>query len=124
MLFEQSLCTHCQPGFRVNVLLLRRMTGLTKQKPSLRLSVVDAAADVEGNSLVPLPPACLRSGTRKIVRRQFETRCRMGEQLALSNPPDAAIPVPEGLHGPGLTGSWFKPEMGLQCRDRDHAFDR
>lgn len=48
----------------------------------------------------------------------------MDEQLALGDCPNAAIPVPEGLHDPGVTGPGFKPEMDLQRGDRDHAFDR
>ena len=48
----------------------------------------------------------------------------MGEQPALGDCPDAAIPVPECRRDPGLTGPWFKPEMGLQCRDCNHAFGR
>ncbi len=63
------------------------------------------------------------SGARKIVRRQFETRGRMGEQPAFGDSPDAAIPVPESFQDPGVGRPGFKPEIRFQGRERDHTFD-
>ena len=63
------------------------------------------------------------SGTREIVRRQFQARGRMGEQPALGNRADAAVAVPEDLQDPDVTGPGFEPEIRFQCCDRDHAFD-
>ena len=64
------------------------------------------------------------SGTREIVRRQFQARGRMGEQPALGNRADAPVPIAEGLQDAGVAGPGFEPEMRFQCRERDHAFDR
>ena len=65
-----------------------------------------------------------RSGSRKIVRCEFETRGRMGEQLSFGDSPDAAVAVPEGLQDPRVAGLGFKPEVRFQRQDRDHAFNR
>ena len=48
----------------------------------------------------------------------------MGEQSALGDRADAPVAIAEGLQDPGVTSPGFEPEMLLQCRERDHTFDR
>ena len=79
-------------AIRVRLPLSRRPRDLRILIPQLFDETIGRSGESSG-----AVAASLRSGMRKIVGRQFEMRCRMGEQLALSNRADAAISVPEGL---------------------------
>lgn len=47
----------------------------------------------------------------------------MSKRLALGDCPDTAIAMPEGAQDPNIIGVGLKPEILLQCLDRDDTFD-
>ncbi len=47
----------------------------------------------------------------------------MREQLTFGDRANAAVPVPENPQYPAVPGPRLKPEVGLQRRNRDNAFD-